>query len=380
MAEETQKIELTDRSSDFVGVSSREYTPEGYLKVKGRVARSGTQTYYGCELGAIGRGMPYKRLTLYRPPEVVFNDEVMQKFNGVDVTNGHPKSFVNSKSYRNLSSGVVLGAAYRDPDNPEFLMCDMIIKDASTIQAIEAGKVELSVGYTSNIVPQQGITPDGGHFDARIDSIDLVNHIAIVDRARAGNSARLLDGKEADMTKTIMIGAQEVELNDEVASAIETHIAEIQTQCTEKDEHIKLKDEEIGKRDARIAELEAELEETRGRLLDSDDIAKILKDADDLRTKAREIAGEAFVCDSFDPLEIKRAALVAVNDSLELDDKSEDYVNGFFEAALKSARAVEKQKTAESIGAAIMDGAPKREKSPEAIFKEKSANRWQEEN
>lgn len=328
------EVQLTDRSSDFLGGSTRQTLENGFLKVKGRVARSGIQSYYRCELGL--KDEPFKKIRLYRPPEVVLSDEVCNMFDGVDVTNEHPKQFIDKTNYRKLTAGVVLGSAQKDEENPNFIVCDMLIKDADTIKAIEAGKIQLSVGYRNTIDFTDGVTPDGEKYDARVDKITLVNHVALVPRARAGIEARLFDSFGGKM-KNLKIGDAEFELNDEVASAIESHLSELEARAKTAEEAVTMKDGEIGELTAKVSELEKSLEETKAMILTDEDIKEVVKQTASLMDDARKVAGESFVCDSFDPLEIKKAAIKAAYPDVELGDKEEGFVNGFFAHAVSTA-------------------------------------------
>lgn len=328
------EVQLTDRSSDFLGGSTRQTLENGFLKVKGRVARSGIQSYYRCELGL--KDEPFKRIRLYRPPEVVLSDEVCKMFDGVDVTNEHPKEFIDKTNYRQLTAGVVLGNAQKDEESPNFIVCDMLIKDADTIKAIEAGKIQLSVGYRNTIDFTDGVTPEGEKYDARVDKITLVNHVALVPRARAGIEARLFDSFGGKM-KNLKIGDAEFELNDEVASAIESRIDELEARAKTAEEAVSMKDSEIGELTAKVSELEKSLEDTKAMILTDEDIKEVVKQTASLMNDARKIAGETFVCDSFDPLEIKKAAIKAAYPDVKLDDKADDFVDGFFAHAVSTA-------------------------------------------
>lgn len=328
------EVQLTDRSSDFLGGSTRQTLENGFLKVKGRVARSGIQSYYRCELGL--KDEPFKRIRLYRPPEVVLSDEVCKMFDGVDVTNEHPKEFIDKMNYRKLTAGVVLGNAQKDEENPNFIVCDMLIKDADTIKSIEAGKIQLSVGYRNTIDFTDGVTPEGEKYDARVDKITLVNHVALVPRARAGIEARLFDSFGGKM-KNLKIGDAEFELNDEVASAIESRIDELEARAKTAEEAVSMKDSEIGELTAKVSELEKSLEDTKAMILTDEDIKEVVKQTASLMNDARKIAGETFVCDSFDPLEIKKAAIKAAYPDVKLDDKADDFVDGFFAHAVSTA-------------------------------------------
>ena len=362
-----KELELIDRVSDFGAPSTREYTSNGFLKVKGRVARSGIQKYYGCELGL--KDSPYKLFSIYRPADVVLSDSVCKMFKGADVTNDHPKNFVSPDNYRALSSGVIVSDAYKDEKNPSFICCDMLIKDKATIKAIEAGKVALSVGYRNTLDFTPGTTPEGEAYDAKVDAITLVNHVAIVNRARAGMEARVLDSVGGNM-KTIKIGAHEVELNDSVADAVSEHIEKLEKDVSDKDA-------ELGKLSAKITDLEAELEEAKSLVLTDEDMKEIFAEAEKAKSEARIIAGDKFVCDSFDPIEIKRAAIAVANPDLDMKDKSEGFIEGYFAHAVASKKVDAGMNDSQSkVSEALKAKDEKPKEDPYKKAKEDIANRW----
>ncbi|MGL5729314.1 MAG: DUF2213 domain-containing protein, partial [Plesiomonas sp.] len=64
-------IQINDRAS--YSITQREYTPEGFLRVPGHVARPGIQQYLASELGLDGD--PNRIVNVYRPPEEVFSTD-----------------------------------------------------------------------------------------------------------------------------------------------------------------------------------------------------------------------------------------------------------------------------------------------------------------
>src|SRR5690606_16428458 len=55
-----------------------------------------------------------------------------------------------------------------------------------------AGKTELSVGYLAEYAHEPGVTDSGEAYEF-VQRRIAVNHVALVDRARAGRNARLFD-------------------------------------------------------------------------------------------------------------------------------------------------------------------------------------------
>ena len=74
----------------------------------------------------------------------------------------------------------------------DMLSGKVIIKARSAIDAVEAGTVELSNGYSFKLDMTAGRTPDGEGYDGVQRQI-RGNHVALVEAARCGSACRLGD-------------------------------------------------------------------------------------------------------------------------------------------------------------------------------------------
>lgn len=348
---------MLDRGSYAVH-STRTYDDKGYLKCHARVARSGIQRYYGLELGLKG-DKAFKLFNIYRPPEVVFADSALADYLNADITNDHPKENVGAENFSRLSKGTVISKGTRDPTAPEYVMCDLLIKDASTIKAVEAGKVEISAGYDADLDFKPGEAPDGTKYDAIVKSIKL-NHVAIVGRGRAGG-ARIADndpngGKPMDVN----IGAVTIALNDEaLANAVKNEIASMTAKVKDAESKVAVLDKASAEKDAKIADLQKQLKDAKEKIPSDAQIHQLFKDAMELREKAKTIGGEKFVCDSLLSDEIMREAIKASGVTIDLADKSEDYVKAYFDCMVadadKSAAKSSKTKVADAVANKVND-------------------------
>lgn len=172
--------------TDAVKISGTRRTSDGYLIAEARAVRTGIQDYAGSEVGR--PDLPMVRV--YRPPAEVFADASLQSFTHAPVTNDHPRENVSARNWKDLAIGEVSTAAKKDG---EWVWLPLILKDASAINAVEDGKRELSAGYTCELDWTSGITADGQRYDAIQRGI-RINHLALVDKARAGELARIGDG------------------------------------------------------------------------------------------------------------------------------------------------------------------------------------------
>lgn len=173
-----------DRISD--NMSRRE--PEGYLIcINVPIARSGTQQYQQDELGQDGDRM----ITVYRPEEEVFSTETMSSFEGMPVTNDHPDDpdGVNIDNWHFLNKGHCEHVRRGTGKDRDLLIADLVINDPQTIEDVENGKREISCGYTYELCEE-----DGKYVQRQIRG----NHIAIVDRGRAGHRVCIKDSAPND--------------------------------------------------------------------------------------------------------------------------------------------------------------------------------------
>jgi len=104
------------------------------------------------------------------------------------VTNDHPRDAVTADNWRQHAKGVV-GKALRDGEHLAF---DLVLMDAATIADVEAGKRELSNGYACELAFEDGTAPDGTAYQAVQRQI-RGNHVAVVDKGRAGPTCRIGD-------------------------------------------------------------------------------------------------------------------------------------------------------------------------------------------
>src|SRR5690606_30598719 len=152
-----------------------------------------------------------------------------------------------------------------------------------------------------------------------------INHIALVDRARAGRDARLFDRqpKEAiTMHQVVLDNGSAVEVADKAtAQLIQSTIDSLRKRAA---------DAEAEAAKAKAEKLAEDMEEERKKSSDAA-IAERVKAVADTQALARKIAGAEFTCDSVDPVEIKRAALAAVRPTIDWGEKSPAYVLAAFD-------------------------------------------------
>ena len=296
----------------------REYTDEGFLKAPARTARTGIQEYLARELNLDGD--PNRVVNVYRPEAEVFSSASLDSYNGVDITNDHPSEMVNAENFKALTIGHVSGAATQDGD---YVLANLVVKDANAIKLVESGKAQLSAGYTAEYKDESGTTADGVDYEF-IQTDIKINHVALVDNPRAGSMARIFDKQmEKAMIKLTLDNGRTVELEDGVAAQVEDSIkrlADVADAATASKDAAQAK---LDSAEEKIASLEAKWNDEAI----SSRVAAIASTTD----SAKRIAGAEFSCDSVDPVEIKRAALTSAMPKRDWADKSAAYVEAAFD-------------------------------------------------
>lgn len=123
-----------------------------------------------------------------RDPKHVFDRRSMDSFANLPLTNNHPDvGLLDTKTAKAYAVGATGDAIVRDGD---YMRGKIVAWDGETIDDMDAGKVQVSNGYTCDLVKTPGVHPQYGAYDA-IQTNILGNHVAIVDAGRAGPMVRV---------------------------------------------------------------------------------------------------------------------------------------------------------------------------------------------
>lgn len=265
------------RFEDTVPVATTRTTSDGYLVAEVRCARTGCQTYLASEVG-VTTDAPV--VTVYRPEEAVFDKASLATYAGKPVTRGHPPVMVDSSNWREYAVGEVGDEIARDG---EFVRVPMRLMDQATIDAVQRGEREISMGYTTPIEQRDGVAPDGTPYQAVQTGPIRINHLAVVPRARGGAQLRIGDDashwgaapqptkKEdavSEQLRTIVVDGLSVQTTDQGAQAIDklqTLLADAKRDYEKeketKDGEIAALAKTVETRDGEIAALKKQLED-----------------------------------------------------------------------------------------------------------------------
>ena len=317
---------------DRVKIGSLSETPEGFLKGEAVVTRTGIFHYRD------GAGGTRREL---RHPDEVFKSDSLDSLKMIPMTLDHPNGLVTAENAKELSVGHV-GENVR-PDG-RFVVVPLVVTDREAIKAVKGGVRELSLGYEQMLVMDGG-TWDGERYDARQTEIRY-NHLAIVDRARAGEAARLnLDSADAveiekeeasmpDLRKVTIDGVQ-YDAEAPVIQALNKATKDAEEAQTKLKEAQGLADREKGRADE--AEEKAQKAQTT---LDGDKFHQAVQE----RVGLEKVAGTVLTEDQLKDLpksntDLMKAIITARADNVEemgkvLKDASPEYVAGRFDSVL----------------------------------------------
>lgn len=170
---------------DSIPLGETYFTPEGYLIDHPILTRVGIFEYKNPD-GSIRREL--------RLPEEVFAPESLASYKGKPVILTHEAGMIDSDNVQQEQIGTILSEGTQDGDN---VRAQIIIHDA---RKLDYGLRELSLGYSLDLEEVPGEW-QGQPYDAMQRNI-RVNHLALVEKARAGDSARLnIDGEDTQAEK-----------------------------------------------------------------------------------------------------------------------------------------------------------------------------------
>lgn len=170
---------------DSIPLGETYFTPEGYLIDHPILTRVGIFEYKNPD-GSIRREL--------RLPEEVFAPESLASYKGKPVILTHEAGMIDSDNVQQEQIGTILSEGTQDGDN---VRAQIIIHDA---RKLDYGLRELSLGYSLDLEEVPGEW-QGQPYDAIQRNI-RVNHLALVEKARAGDSARLnIDGEDTQAEK-----------------------------------------------------------------------------------------------------------------------------------------------------------------------------------
>lgn len=326
-------------------------TDEGFLKGRAVVARTGVYKYMKAD-GTYDFE--------YRSYEEVFNNDAIETLKLKPLSILHPDQMItaeNIKVYQVGNLGSEWAAVKRDSEFD--LVIDVIVQDSDAVTKIESDEMrELSLGYHCDVEE----APKGSKFDGtdynKVQKNIRINHCAIVPNGRAGTAIIKMDAMDAMLvdevvTETIhdkkdskeekpMADLKKIKL-DGVEYEAEAPVIATLSKAEEKADSLQKsldalnsdKEKVEAERDALKAKtdaLEAELVEAKKVKMDEDAIKAAVAKRVKILDAARE--AEVEVKEDMDEGAVLKAVIGKVFPSVNLDGKSDEYVQASFDLAL----------------------------------------------
>lgn len=169
---------------DSLPLNQTYFTEEGYLVDRPILTSTGIFEYTNPD-GSIRREL--------RLPEEVFNPKSLKTYKGKPIIITHDAGLITKDNVHDNAVGTILSEGYRSGND---VRAEIIIHDTDEMKS--AGLKELSLGYNLDLDETPGEW-EGQPYDAIQRNI-VINHLALVLEARAGEQARLnIDGRDRKM-------------------------------------------------------------------------------------------------------------------------------------------------------------------------------------
>lgn len=344
-------------------------TSDGYLAVRAKAARTGVYQYAGIEVDPDNKhGLRDQALVnVLRDDATVFDAKAVQSFIGKPVTDDHPSEAVTKDNWREHARGTIMGAL-RDGD---YLAFDLLLTDASAIDKLDAGKRELSNGYGADLEFGDFTAADGTKCPVRQSKITGGNHVALVDRGRAGSECRIADEKAQPFAvcdanpeavarlsspptgdipmKTLTIdGLRVPNVSDEAEAAITKLQADKAASETALADAQKAHDKALGVKDA-------EIEDLKTKVVDQAKIDALAEAKADVVAKAKTVLGDKAPDFAGKTVaDVRRTAVALKFGDTAVADRSDDYVEARFDALTADAKQADQH--VQPIGAPKLTG------------------------
>lgn len=322
-------------------------------------------------------------------PEDILSDSTVASANNKPITDNHPENeagqriLVDKSNTNTLMKGLTASNAHVD-ETDGTVRVDLTITNPDLINKVDNGKRQLSIGFQTQVVPQNGV-----YKNAEYDSVQkniTINHVAVVDVARegpdisldrsvVGDSAEMI-GELDDFSKKkgqkpqmdfekVRIGDQTIKVATDDAdklikydsdnSAKQKRIDELNAQIKKlTDERDSLKsgnkqaENDKSEAQAKADSLEKELQGYRDKV-EGDGLDKLVDQRMGLIDDVKSIVGDSFDPHGKSEKEMKIEAIKSVDgDSAEIDGKDDVYVNAYF-------NAVKNRKQSHFVGATVHD-------------------------
>jgi hypothetical protein len=340
-----QHYDLMDETKYILTDIFRE-EKEGFITGTPIVTNVGVFTY---------RDKDGKIIRELRPPEEVFDENSLNTLRLKPITNNHPKDLVTIDNVKKYEIGTTGDSVYKDS---YAVSVPISIRDEKSINDIKNGKRALSCGYIADL----DFTP-GNWMGVPYDAIQRnirYNHVAIVDKGRAGDLAVMrLDSNEAilindslyidnndDGGKNMSDNLKRIVL-DGVDYQAEAAVVTAYTQIKKDNEKVKKdfdnfkteKQKELSQLQAnldtandKLNKANEEIEKLKNETISDEAIEKAVQEKVELKDNAKKAGIEK--TDGKSNLDIKKEIIMKVFPEAKLDEKDVIYIDARYDSAI----------------------------------------------
>lgn len=214
---------------------TREVTPEGYLLCRDVPLACTGSLLYG--EGEVPVTADAGLIVITRGDDDLFSPQTIASFEGKPITNDHPDDWVTPNNWKELSKGVAQNVRRGEGIEDHLLIADLLVQDKDAIEAIQGGKVEISLGYDADYTE---ISKGKG-----TQSNIIGNHVALVDKGRCGSRCSIGDSFMSKKTDKkpwyqALLGAKRT-IDEALEEAKETQDSEEETEDEDDEEESKSK-------------------------------------------------------------------------------------------------------------------------------------------
>lgn len=281
----TKDRQTKDRSNFYtVGKlgKTREVTPEGYLLCRDVPLACTGSLLYG--EGEVPVTADAGLIVITRGDDDLFSPQTMASFEGKPITNDHPDDWVTPNNWKELSKGVAQNVRRGEGIEDHLLIADLLVQDKDAIEAIQGGKVEISLGYDADYTE---ISKGKG-----TQSNIIGNHVALVDKGRCGSRCSIGDKQMAKKKLSFadrirnLVKTKDSDEAEKLAKAVEDQEPDLKTEDEDEDESNSKTNDALNLILKKLKTVDADIQELKAKSEDSDeteddDDESETKDSDD---------------------------------------------------------------------------------------------------
>lgn len=307
-------------------------TDEGYVIAPVNPTRAGVFTYVYPD-GSMVREL--------RHPDDVFKADSLASLNNQPFTNDHPPTMVTVENYDQFARGVFLGP-HAVAEDGIHTSGSVKVTNKDTIDAMDAGKLAVSCGYECELLNESGVY-NGERYDARQTNI-VYNHLALVDRGRAGPGATIkadevrfdayeineTNQKKDDFAMTkFKIDGIDYEVSEAAATVIKTKIDALEGEISSLTEAKADAEKQATEAKAKLDVAEAELEKAQ-----KVDTQALVRERVALEKEASKHVPKLDMAQLTDR-QVQEAVIQSKYKDLELSERSDSDIAAMYEMARK---------------------------------------------